>query len=113
MKPDVIAKDILNAFGGTAKIVKADGSYLENEQSVIGTGYIVEDIYTVVKKGDASGDGKIDSADLLSVQKHLLTVNVLSGENFTAADASNDGKIDSADLLRIQKYLLGVSDIEI
>ena len=113
VKPDVIAKDILNAFGGTAKIVKADGSYLENEQSVIGTGYIVEDIYTVVKKGDASGDGKIDSADLLSVQKHLLTVNLLSGENFTAADASNDGKIDSADLLRIQKYLLGVSDIEI
>ena len=113
VKPDVIAQDILDAFGGTAKIVKADGNYLENEQSVIGTDYIVEDIYTVVKKGDANADAKIDSADLLMVQKHLLKVDLLEGTKFTASDANNDNKIDSADLLAIQKYLLGVSDIEI
>lgn len=113
VKPEVIAQDILDAFGGTAKIVKADGNYLENEKSVIGTGYIVEDIYTVVKKGDANGDGKLDSADLLMIQKHLLDVNILKEEKFIAADANNDNKIDSADLLAIQKYLLGVSDIEI
>ena len=113
VKPEVIAQDILDAFGGTAKIVKADGNYLENEKSVIGTGYIVEDIYTVVKKGDANGDGKLDSADLLMIQKHLLDVNILKEEKFIAADANNDNKIDSADLLAIQKFLLGVSDIEI
>ena len=113
VKPEVIAQDILDAFGGTAKIVKADGNYLENEKSVIGTGYIVEDIYTVIKKGDANGDGKLDSADLLMIQKHLLDVNILKEEKFIAADANNDNKIDSADLLAIQKYLLGVSDIEI
>lgn len=113
VKPGVIAQDILDAFGGTAKIVKADGNYLENEQSAIGTNYIVEDIYTVVKKGDANADAKIDSADLLIVQKHLLGVSTLEGTKFTASDANNDNKIDSADLLAIQKYLLGVSDIQI
>ena len=113
VKPEVKAQDILDAFGGTAKIVKADGSYLENEQSIIGTGYIVEDIYTVTKKGDPNGDGKIDSADLLTVQKHLLKVQELTQVNFNAGDSNSDGKIDSADLLVIQKYLLGVSNIEI
>ena len=113
VKPGVIAQDILDAFGGTAKIVKADGNYLENEQSAIGTNYIVEDIYTVVKKGDANADAKIDSADLLMLQKHLLGVSTLEGTKFTASDANNDNKIDSADLLAIQKYLLGVSDIQI
>ena len=113
VKPEVKAQDILDAFGGTAKIVKADGSYLENEQSIIGTGYIVEDIYTVTKKGDPNGDGKIDSADLLTVQKHLLKVQELTQINFNAGDSNSDSKIDSADLLVIQKYLLGVSNIEI
>lgn len=113
VKPEVKAQDILDAFGGTAKIVKSDGSYLENVQSIIGTGYIVEDIYTITKKGDPNGDGKIDSADLLSVQKHLLNVTALKEANFKAGDANSDNKIDSADLLKIQKYLLGVSDIEV
>ena len=113
VKPNVIAQDILDAFGGPVKIVKEDGNFLENEQSVMGTGYIVEDIYTVVKVGDATGDGKIDSADLLSIRKHLLEVNKLSSFKFDAADVSNDNKIDSADLLKVRKYLLGVSDIEI
>ena len=113
VKPEVKAQDILDAFGGTAKIVKSDGSYLENVQSIIGTGYIVEDIYTITKKGDPNGDGKIDSADLLSVQKHLLNVTALKEANLKAGDANSDNKIDSADLLKIQKYLLGVSDIEV
>lgn len=113
VKPEVIAQDILDAFGGKAKIVKANGDYLENEKSIIGTGYIVEDKYTITKKGDVNGDGKIDSADLLAVQKHLLKVNSLADAKFSAADANTDKKIDSADLLKIQKYLLGVSNIAI
>ena len=113
VKPGVIAQDILDAFGGSVKIVKADGNYLENEQSVMGTGYIVEDVYTVIKAGDSTGDGKIDSADLLAIRKHLLEVDKLTEFKFEAADVNYDNKIDSADLLIVRKYLLGVSDIEI
>lgn len=111
--PEVVAQDILDAFGGSVKIVKADNSYLESHQSVIGTGYKVQDKYIVVKRGDCNGDGKIDSADLLSTQKHLLGVTVLTDAKASAADANKDSKIDSADLLKIQKYLLGVSNIEL
>lgn len=114
VKPEVIAKDILEAAGGSIKIVKADGNYLESEQDVIGTGYVIDDKYTVIKKGDANGDGTINSADLLTVQKHLLKVKDISGTSYgISSDMNNDETINSADLLKIQKYLLGVSSIEI
>lgn len=113
VKPDTVVKDIINAFGDSAKIVKADGSSLENENTSIGTGYIINDKYTVVKKGDANGDAKIDTADLLAVQKHLLSINILQNDKFSSADANSDGKIDTADLLTIQKKLLNISDIQI
>ena len=111
--PDVVAQDILDAFGGSVKIVKANGEYLESEQSVIGTGYIVEDKYTVVKKGDCTGDGKVDTADLLTVQKQLLSILNVEGIYKEAADTNNDEKIDTADLLAVQKKLLKISDIQI
>lgn len=111
--PDVIAKDILDAFGGEAKITRADGNYLSGENELIATGYVVEDKYTVVKKGDCSGNGKIDSADLLALKKHLLKVTTLKDAKFSSADLNKDNKLDSVDLLKIQKYLLGVSNIEL
>lgn len=111
--PKAIASDVLKAFGGKVKITKADGSFLNGASDLIATGFIVEDKYTVVKRGDCSGDGKIDSADLLSVQKHLLNYKKLKDAKLAAADANDDGKINSADLLKIQKYLLGVSTIDL
>lgn len=111
--PDVVAQDILDAFDGSVKIVKGNGDYLESEQSVIGTGYIVEDKYTVIKKGDCTGDGKVDTADLLTVQKQLLLISNVEGIYKEAADTNNDKKIDTADLLSVQKKLLKISDIQI
>lgn len=115
VKPEVIARDILDAAGGSIKIVYENGNYLEKgELTNIGTGFIVSDKYTVVKIGDVNGDGSINSADLLAVQKHLLNVKNISGTAYgESADANKDGSINSADLLKIQKYLLGVSSIEI
>ena len=83
----------------------------------VGTGYkitIADKSYTIVKLGDANGDGKINSADLLKIQKHLLNVNKITDENIIkASDVTEDGKINSADLLKIQKHLLGVTKISI
>lgn len=115
VKPEAIAKDILEACGGSIKIVDTNGNYLEKgEITDIGTGFVVADKYTVVKKGDVNGDGIINSADLLAVQKHLLKVKSISGTVYgVSADMNKDENINSADLLKIQKYLLGVSSIEI
>ncbi len=114
VEPDVTAETLKEKYSN-AKITKPDGT--EVSSGVIGTGYKIEvnsKSYTVIKMGDSSGDGKINSADLLKIQKHLLKVNdITNTPYFEASDVTGDGKINSADLLKIQKYLLNVSDIKI
>ena len=68
--------------------------------------------YTSVLLGDLSGDGKINSADILKIRLHLLNTNLLSGAYKEAADINGDGKINSADLLLIRQYLLGQTNIK-
>lgn len=83
----------------------------------IGTGYTIKangSTYTVVKKGDTNGDGKITSADLLAVQRHLIGSSKLNSTyKQNAADANKDNKITSADLLTIKRHLLNISNISI
>src|SRR5699024_6025659 len=83
----------------------------------IGTGYTIEydgEKYTVVKLGDTTGNGKVDSADLLAIQRHLLgKVKITDQYQLKAADTTGNGKVDSADLLAVQRELLGKSNISI
>ncbi len=82
----------------------------DTKTTIISTGTIIKrgnESYTVVIKGDLSGDGKINSSDLLQMRNYLLEVNSLSGAYKKAGmiDSSND--IKSLDLLRLRQYLLG------
>ena len=81
--------------GTTLNIKKEDGSIYNS--------------YTVVISGDVTGDGNINSADLLKIVKYLKGINTL---NESAADVTKDNKINSADLLKIVKYLKGTSTID-
>ena len=61
-----------------------------------------------ILKGDASGDGKISLIDLALVQRYLLGITDLTGNNYIGADASGDNKISLIDLALIQRHLLGL-----
>ncbi len=115
-EPETTIDTIKNKYSGQkVTVTKADGTIVSSGN--LGTGYkvIVNDsTYTVVKLGDSNGDGKINSADLLRIQKHLLNFNKITDQAvISAADTTKDGKINSADLLKIQKHLLNVSKISL
>ena len=68
--------------------------------------------YTAVVLGDPSGDGEINSADLLKIVKHLKGTSKIKDRHIeVAADVNNDNLINSADLLKIVKHLKGTSKI--
>lgn len=67
--------------------------------------------YTAVIYGDLTGDGIINSADLLRLRQHLLGTKELNDAYLKAADLTGDGTVNSADLLKLRQYLLGQTNI--
>ena len=66
---------------------------------------------TSVKKGDVNGDGKLNILDVLSVQRHILSLGSLSESGKLAADVNGNGKIDIMDVLLMQKDILGIQKL--
>ena len=114
--PTTTIEEIKNQLGNDIQITRADGSNVDSSISKTGDIIIINgEQYSFIKIGDVQGDGMINSADLLKVQKHLLNIQKLEENTpyYKASDANLDGIINSADLLKIQKYLLGIGNIEL
>ena len=65
-----------------------------------------------VKRGDTNGDGVISIIDLANVQKHLLGIITLTGNNLLGADTNGDGNVSIIDLANIQKHLLRIISLD-
>ena len=92
-----------------------------NENDLVGTGSKVvitktnNEIkeYEVILYGDVNGDGKINSVDLLILQRHILEIKKLDEIFITAGNVRKDGtKPSSVDLLLIQRHILGLQIID-
>lgn len=68
--------------------------------------------YKVVIRGDVSGDGKINSADALGIQRHIVESRLMEGAYLEAADINQDGRVNSLDVLYVQKHIVGSYTIE-
>jgi len=69
--------------------------------------------YIILIYGDVNGDGKINSVDLLVLQRHILEMEKMEGIYIKAANTRKDGKKPtSVDLLLIQRHILGMQIIE-
>ena len=101
------------------------GEKIENSQ-LIGTGSKIKIIkttqtnnttetlaeYTVVLYGDVNGDGKINSVDLLVLQRHILEIQTIDEIFQKAGNINKNGrKPTSVDLLLIQRHILGLQII--
>ena len=101
------------------------GEKIENNQ-LVGTGSKIKIIkttqtnnttetlaeYSVVLYGDVNGDGKINSVDLLVLQRHILEIQTIDEIFQKAGNINKNGrKPTSVDLLLIQRHILGLQII--
>ena len=105
----------ISSQGGTVEIY-SNGTRVTD--GLIGTGMTVKVTssagtteFNTIVKGDVSGDGKVNTLDLLQVQKSILGQKSLTGNYSSAGDTSGDGKVNTLDLLQIQKSILGVKEL--
>lgn len=102
------------------EIYNSRGKKLE-ENEIIGTGSKIRFLengkvkmeYKVVIYGDLNGDGKINSIDLLVLQRHILEIEQLQGPFLLAGNINKNGKNPSSiDSLLIQRHILELKLIE-
>lgn len=102
------------------EIYNSRGKKLE-ENEIIGTGSKIRFLengkvkmeYKVVIYGDVNGDGKINSIDLLVLQRHILEIEQLQGAFLLAGNINKNGKNPSSiDSLLIQRHILELKLIE-
>lgn len=100
--------------------VYRDGNLLRDDE-LVGSGNIIKikdnqnNIIlelTVILYGDVNGDGKINSVDLLVLQRHILEIEKLSGVLLKSGNINKNGKNPSSiDSLLIQRHILGIQII--
>ncbi|MCI8617617.1 MAG: SH3 domain-containing protein [Clostridia bacterium] len=94
-----VLKDTDIVGTGTKIRVKEDGEILRE--------------YQIIIYGDSNGDGKINSVDLLVIQRHILEIERLSGVYKKASNINKNGKEpNSVDLLLIQRHILELQFIK-
>ncbi len=99
------------ATGGVSVIDKngaaVDASY------TVGTGYKVvltvdgeeKESLIIIVTGDVTTDGKVNSRDIASLQRHITEVTLLTDAALFAGDINGDEDINSRDLARVQRIV--------
>lgn len=73
---------------------------------------IIKMEYDVIVYGDVNGDGRINSIDLLVLQRHILEIEKLQGVFLKVGNINKNGKNPSSlDSLLIQRHILGLQVI--
>lgn len=60
---------------------------------------------TVIRKGDANGDGKVNAADIVEVANYLQN-KMSESFSFLSADINKDGQVDKADLTSLVNMII-------
>ena len=104
----------------TIEIYNLNGKQITGS-SLAGTGSTIKILdnnvqvteYTLIMYGDVNGDGKINSVDLLVLQRHILEIEELTGVQVKAGNVRKNGKAPSSvDCLIIQRHILEIQKLE-
>ena len=98
------------------KIYNREGQEITTDTVIIETGAklkIGQNEYTLIVKGDVTGDGKITLTDLSRAKSHYVGIagKLLEAEYLKALDVDLNGKITLTDLSIIKQVLVGLKII--
>ena len=102
----------LSKFDGKCYI-DSDGEYTSNENTIYGNAAMVLLTACVMAQNrsgtvqdDVNADGVLDSADVILLQRWLLTVPDTKLANWSVADLNGDNVLDTADLSLVKRALM-------
>lgn len=93
-----------------AALTNDGNSEADIDTITVGNGEITIDAEDFLR-GDANGDGNVDSTDAALILQSLVDLNVIEEENRLKADANADSGIDSTDAALILQSLVGLNTI--
>lgn len=91
-------------FKNAVTVTDAEGNALADGDSV-GTGCIISsggESCKAMLYGDVTGDGLVNSDDVVATRSHLKTLTELEGDYLTASDVNFDGATSTIDYIRIK-----------
>ncbi len=97
-----------------ASFIANNDFYAFGEDENVSTGmelYFDDEKYVFVVKGDADGNGIVNSTDYLQIKKAFLGEYSLENEYFKAADTDEDAVLTSTDYLKIKNHFLGTKSL--
>lgn len=110
---DFISNFDISGEGGTVAVYNGDTKLGNND--LVGTNSVIKlfyegeviDSYEVIIMGDVTCDGKMNSLDYVVVRRHVMNLNYLEGNTFTAGDLDPDGSILFFDYVALKRAVLG------
>jgi hypothetical protein len=104
-----VLEDVTLSGNVTAKMTK-NGKEITTVATGAVIGFYADGVevasWTVSVMGDVTGDGLVDIADLVALNRHLTKVALLTGEYQVAGDIlSENSEVDIADLVRLVQFL--------
>lgn len=95
---------IINEDGDAKTGDLATGDFV---RTVYGDGHTFFDLPIVIF-GDLDGDGNVGTKeDILTLQEHLLRIQLISGPYLKAADVNHDGEVNLEDMIKLIRYSQG------
>lgn len=110
--PNTTAKEITEFLEKEYKIKNAENKEIKETENV-GTGYTVEDKYTIVMLGDVNKDGKVKATDYMKIKNYIMGKSKLDEYQQIAADVNLDGKVKATDYMKIKNYIMDTSEIKL
>ena len=72
---------------------------------IVSTGMTINN-YTIIVKGDVTGDGYAKMNDVMMISKFIVESTGLTSNTKQAADVTSDNSIKMNDVMKISKYIV-------